>query len=49
MLKNAQKCEIDQFCDIVGFIRYDYFQILGIIFKKKKLKILGIFVAIEGY
>ena len=50
MLKNAQKFESDRFCDFIGFIGYDCFQIRGIIFKKKKkLKILGIFVATEEY
>ena len=49
MLKNAQKFESDRFCDFIGFIGYDCFQIRGIIFQKKKIKILGIFVATEEY
>ena len=49
MLKNAQKFESDRFCDFIGFIRYDCFQIRGIIFKKKKIKILRIFVATEEF
>ena len=49
MLKNAQKFESDRFCGFIGFIGYDRFQIRGIIFKKKKIKILRIFVATEEY
>ena len=49
MLKNAQKFESDRFWDFIGFIKYGYFQIRGIIFKKKKIKILRIFVATEEY
>ena len=49
MLKNAQKFESDRFWDFIDFIGYDSFRIRGIIFEKKKTKILSIFVATEEY